>query len=44
VIKGRAVFPMLMRVRTGSLLVNPGGAVGGELYRNEVEAIAAAVR
>jgi len=44
VIKGRALFPMLMRVRTGSLLVNPGGAVGGELYRNEVEAIAAAVR
>lgn len=44
VIKGRALFPMLMQHRIGSLLVNPGGAVGGELYRNEVEAIAGAVR
>lgn len=44
VIKGRALFPLLMQRRTGSLLVNPGGAVGGELYRNEVEAIANAVR
>jgi hypothetical protein len=44
IIKGRALFPLLARLRTGSLLVNPGGAVGGELYRNEVEAIANAVR
>lgn len=44
IIKGRALFPLLMQRRTGSLLVNPGGAVGGELYRNEVEAIANAVR
>lgn len=44
IIKGRALFPMLMRRRTGSLLINPGGTVGGELYRNEVEAIANAVR
>ena len=44
IIRGRAHFPMLMGRRTGSLLVNPGGTVGGELYRNEVEAIANAVR
>jgi hypothetical protein len=44
VIKGRALFPMLMQRRTGSLLINPRGTVGGELYRNEVEAIANAVR
>lgn len=44
IIKGRAMFPLLMQFRIGSLLVNPGGSVGGELYRNEVEAIANAVR
>jgi hypothetical protein len=44
IIKGRALFPMLLQHRVGSLLVNPGGHVGGELYRNEVESLAAAVR
>ena len=44
IIKGRALFPLLMSLRTGSLLINPGGLVGGELYRNEVEAIASAVQ
>lgn len=44
VIKGRSLFPLLMQLNVGSLMVNPGGRVGGELYRNEVETIATAVR
>lgn len=42
---GRELFPMLMKLRAGSLRLNPGAVVGGELYRNELESIAgAAVR
>jgi hypothetical protein len=44
VIKGRALFPMLLQKRCGSLLLDPGSQIGGELYRNEVEALAGAVR
>ena len=42
VIPGRAYFPMLMKQRAGSLRLNPGAIVGGELYRNELESIAGA--
>ena len=42
VIPGRAYFPMLMKLRVGSLRLNPGAVVGGELYRNEIESIAGA--
>jgi hypothetical protein len=43
---GRDLFPQLMgaELRAGSLLVNPGGQLGGELYRNELETLAKAVR
>lgn len=37
---GRALFPLLMTHGVGSLLINPAGPVGGELYRNEVSTIA----
>jgi hypothetical protein len=37
---GRTLFPSLMRHRFGSVLLNPHGRLGGELYRNEVEALA----
>lgn len=44
-VSGRELFPMLMNLRAGSLRLNPGAVVGGELYRNELESIAgAAVR
>ena len=42
VIAGRQLFPMLMNLQAGSLKLNPGAVVGGELYRNELEAIAGA--
>ena len=43
---GRELFPLLMGadLKTGSLLVNPQGQLGGELYRNELETLAKAVR
>lgn len=44
VLGGRTLFPSLMDTRIGSLLINPKGQVGGELYRNEVQTIANAVR
>ena len=40
VVLGRALFPSLMPLRFGSVLLNPHGRLGGELYRNEVEALA----
>lgn len=42
VIPGRAYFPMLTKLGAGSLRLNPGALVGGELYRNELESIAGA--
>ena len=42
VVAGVALFPALMQTRVGSLLVNPQGRLGGELYRNEIEALASA--
>lgn len=44
VLGGRTLFPSLMDTRIGSLLINPKGQVGGELYRNEVQTLANAVR
>jgi len=44
VVPGVALFPALMQTRVGSLLVNPQGRLGGELYRNEIEALASAAR
>jgi hypothetical protein len=42
-VKGRALFPALVaHERLGSLLINPGGTVGGELYRNELQTLAEA--
>lgn len=41
---GRVLFPRLARTGLGSLLINPKGKVGGELYRNEVEMLADAIR
>lgn len=41
---GRRLFPMMAKTGLGSLLINPKGSVGGELYRNEVEMLAAAIR
>ncbi|MBL8615627.1 MAG: SseB family protein [Deltaproteobacteria bacterium] len=40
---GRALFPLLLEHRVGSLLINSAGPVGGELYRNEVQTLAGAV-
>lgn len=42
-VPGRALFPRLAAMRLGSLLINPAGPTGGELYRNEVQTIAGAV-
>ena len=41
---GRVLFPRMARTGLGSLLINPKGKVGGELYRNEVEMLADAIR
>lgn len=41
---GHELFPRLMRTPIGALKINPGGEVGGELYRNEIETLANAVR
>lgn len=42
--RGRELFPALMDLKVGSLLINPGGRLGGELYRNEVETLARSTR
>jgi len=39
---GHALFPQLAPLRIGSLLINPKGQIGGELYRNEVDGLAGA--
>jgi hypothetical protein len=36
------LFPMLQSLGAGSLLINPDGDVGGELYRNEIDTMAKA--
>ena len=41
---GHELFTLLMRTPVGSLKINPDGDVGGELYRNEIETLAHAVR
>ena len=43
-IPGRQLFPMLVQLNAGSLRLNPNAVVGGELYRNELDAIAGATR
>ncbi len=40
VVPGWRLFPRLSRLRPGSLLINPSGTLGGELYRGEIDAIA----
>ena len=42
--RGSPLFLGLAQTDVGSLLINPQGQVGGELYRNEILAIAAAIR
>lgn len=37
---GWSIFPRLAALKPGSLQINPDGRLGGELYRNEVEALA----
>ena len=37
---GWSIFPKLAALKPGSLQINPDGRLGGELYRNEVEALA----
>lgn len=44
VMPGRQLFPALLDLKVGSLLVDPGGRLGGELYRNELETLARAAR
>lgn len=40
-IAGEVLFPLLSAQRVASLLINPGGGVArGELYRNEIDALA----
>ena len=41
---GRQLFPSLLDLKVGSLLIDPGGRLGGELYRNELETLARAAR
>ena len=43
-VKGSPYFLGLAQTEAGSVLINPQGLVGGELYRNEILAIAGAVR
>jgi len=40
VLPGWAIFPRLHALTPGSLQINPDGRLGGELYRNEIEALA----
>ncbi len=39
-IRGYDLFPRLAALGIGSLLINPKGNIGGELYRNEVDGLA----
>ena len=41
---GYQLFPQLITARAGILKINPDGMVGGELYRNELQTLADAVR
>ena len=41
---GYQLFPQLIEARAGILKINPDGMVGGELYRNELQTLASAVR
>jgi hypothetical protein len=41
-VRGWSIFPVLTDLIPGSLQINPDGQLGGELYRNEVEALARA--
>ena len=43
-VKGSPYFLGLAQTEAGSVLINPQGLVGGELYRNEILAIAGAIR
>ena len=43
VITGRRLFPLLKSRRAGSLLINPKGDLGGELYKHEIESICEAM-
>ena len=43
-VKGSPYFLGLAETDAGSVLINPQGLVGGELYRNEILAIAGAIR
>lgn len=43
-LSGSELFPLLAARRVGSLLLNPGQGVRGELYRHEIESIAEAVQ
>ncbi len=43
-VDGTTLFPALMQTKVGSVLINPQGRLGGELYRNEIEALANAAR
>ncbi|HEY8376790.1 MAG TPA: SseB family protein, partial [Nannocystis sp.] len=43
-IPGARLVPLAVARRVGSLLINPRGNVGGELYINELEAIEGALR
>ncbi len=41
VVPGRVLFPFLVeQPKVGSLLINPRGSLGGELYRNELQTLA----
>lgn len=42
--RGSPLFLGLAETEVGSILINPQGQVGGELYRNEILAIAEAIR
>ncbi|MCO4770639.1 MAG: SseB family protein [Deltaproteobacteria bacterium] len=41
-VHGWSIFPELSALTPGSLQINPGGRLGGELYRNELESLARA--
>lgn len=38
-VRGRALLPLLLSRGVASLLINPRGSVGGELYRNELSSM-----
>lgn len=43
-LSGMEVFPLLAVRRVGSVLINPRGQIGGELYRNEILTISDGAR